>query len=90
MTDTKSLETQLSMESGHNVDVIEAEVKAIVDALGDFCAQGDSVAIPGFGTFQSVKTDEHIATDDEGRRMLMPPSITVEFKSSVVLRKSLN
>ncbi len=42
MTDTKSLETQLSMESGHNVDVIEAEVKAIVDALGDFCAQGDS------------------------------------------------
>ena len=82
MTDTKSLETQLSMESGHNVDVI--------DALGDFCAQGDSVAIPGFGTFQSVKTDEHIDTDNEGRRMLIPPSITVEFKSSVVLRKSLN
>lgn len=80
----------LSMETGRNVTAIEAEIKAIVDALGDFCAQGDSVAIPGFGTFQSVKTDEHIATADDGSRLLMPPAIEVEFKPSVVLRKSLN
>lgn len=90
MTDTKSLETQLSMESGKNAGAIEADIKAIADVLGELCAQGDSVAIPGFGTFQSVKTDEHVRTDDDGHRMLVPPSITVEFKSSVVLRKSLN
>ena len=90
MTDTKSLETLLSMESGKHASAIEADIKAIADVLGELCAQGDSVAIPGFGTFQSVKTDEHVHTDDDGHRMLVPPAITVEFKSSVVLRKSLN
>lgn len=47
------------------------------------------VAIPGFGTFAPVKTDEFIENTADGKRYLIPPSIKLEFKTSVLLRKKL-
>ncbi|MBD5193049.1 MAG: HU family DNA-binding protein [Paramuribaculum sp.] len=63
---------------------------ATVDAIRDCCMNLDAVAVPGFGTIQPVKHDEEIRTDlSTGQKMLFPPCIEVEFKSSVVLRKKL-
>lgn len=51
----------------------------------------DSIAIPGFGTFATVKTGESIVIDKEsGRRTLMPPNIRMSFQPSVVLRKKMS
>lgn len=50
----------------------------------------DSVAIPSFGTFTPVKHDEEITTDlSTGKRMLLPPQITLEFTPATLLRKKL-
>lgn len=71
------------------------ETATITDALGKLMAEIgtelDSVAVPGFGTFVTVKTDESVITDPEtGRRTLVPPSIRMHFQPSVVLRKKLS
>lgn len=50
----------------------------------------DSVAIPSFGTFTPVKHDEEVTTDlSTGKRMLLPPQITLEFSPASLLRKKL-
>lgn len=64
-------------------------VEALASTIVDICSEMDSVAIPGFGTFQPVKQLERTETDSNGRRLLLPPSITLTFKESVVLRKKL-
>ena len=63
-------------------------LSASVEAIRDCCMNLDAVAVPGFGTIQPVKHDEEIRTDlSTGQKMLLPPCIEIEFKSSVVLRK---
>lgn len=69
---------------------VESTLKALSERIKDYCCNLDTVAIPGFGTFQPVKRPETIQTDlSTGQKMLMPPMIEVEFKCSVVLRKRL-
>lgn len=65
------------------------KIGAIGAAIVDILAEGNSVAIPGFGTFAPEKADEYVKADDSGRRLLMPPAIIVNFKPSVVLRNRL-
>ena len=65
------------------------KIGAIGAAIVDILAEGNSVAIPGFGTFFPEKADECVKADASGRRLLMPPAIIVNFKPSVVLRNRL-
>lgn len=87
--DSKTLLSRLSMESGKNTDEIASVVNAVASTIASFAGNLDSVAVPGFGTFSAVHSPDSVSVDSEGRRMLLPPSISVEFKSSVLLRKSL-
>lgn len=65
-------------------------IKAVTDSLVNCFKEIDSVAIPGFGTFVAEKKDEYISeADSDGKRYLMPPSISISFKTSVVLRKKI-
>ena len=65
------------------------KIGAIGAAIVDILAEGNSVAIPGFGTFFPEKADEYVKADASGRRLLMPPAIIVNFKPIVVLRNRL-
>ncbi len=79
---------RLSSSTGLSSEKTEALLNGFVKTLVDSTIEGDAVAIPGFGTFQPKKIEEHISTDSSaGKRYLIPPEIKVEFKSSVVLRK---
>lgn len=71
------------------------ETSTLTDALSKLLAETgselDSIAIPGFGTFSTVKEDEAIVTDPAtGKRTLVPPSIKMSFQPSVVLRKKMS
>lgn len=87
--DNKSFVSRLSQR----LDIDSKETNRLIDILANTFAQiatdVDSIAIPGFGTFQPVKEDEKIVVSADGRRMLMPPAIRLTFKESVVLRKKL-
>lgn len=62
-------------------------IEAIGSTIAAICADLDSVAIPGFGTFSARKEEEHIALDPlTMKRTMYPPAIRPEFRPSVVLR----
>lgn len=60
---------------------------AMVRTLLDYCGNLEAVAIPGFGTFMPIKSDERIVKDTEGKSFLLPPSIELKWRPSVMLRK---
>ncbi len=60
---------------------------AMVRTLLDYCSNLEAVAIPGFGTFMPIKSDERIVKDTEGKSFLLPPSIELKWRPSVMLRK---
>lgn len=63
---------------------------ALADILCDEFEAGNTVAIPAFGQFAPVKHDEQLSTDlTTGRRLLLPPSITLEFTPGSILTKHL-
>lgn len=74
------------MTDGQTASVIRAMREGLLKAA----AEGDSVAIPGFGTFVTVKEDERVDRDlSTGRNVLLPPHLEIQFKESATLRHSL-
>lgn len=79
---------RLADNEGVSADVARLMVKTVAQCIAGNCMEMDAVAIPGFGTFQPVKTDERMVSEG-GRRTLLPPEIKLQFRSSVLLRKKL-
>lgn len=68
----------------------ETLLSALASELTKSLADLQSVAIPGFGSFSSRKENEHITADlSTGKRILMPPSIVIEFKPGSRLLKTI-
>ncbi len=87
--DNKSFVSHLSQRLDIEAEETTRLVDTLVDTFSRIAADGDSIPLPGFGTFQPVKEEEKIVTTPDGKRMLMPPAIRLTFKESVVLRKKL-
>lgn len=83
----KTFLNHLAKKTDLDLKEADAWVGAICQVVRGTCADMDSLAIPGFGTIQPVKSDEVIVTDSDGNRTLLPPSIKLTFKESVMLRK---
>lgn len=88
--DTKTLIDTLARRTGMK----RADVQRLTEALGETvteqCADFNSVAIPGFGTFDVKKRNERVATHPStGKRLLVPPKISVVFKPSALLKQKL-
>lgn len=84
------LTSELANKIGRDKKQTEALLQALAQAIGQHCSDGDTVAIPGLGNFQTEKHDEEIITDlTTGRRMLLPPEIRLTFRAAGKLRKLL-
>lgn len=58
--------------------------------LADAALEGDSVTFPGFGCFESRKRMERVAVmPGTGKRMLLPPKLTVSFRPSTLLKQKV-
>lgn len=70
------------------------DVTKMIDALCNVvktrCGELDSIAVPGFGSFEGKKREERVLTLPSGKRMLVPPKITISFKTSNVLKNRLS
>ena len=85
---SQQLNQQLQQSMKLPEDKIDLLMTSMAETIKNFIKELDEVAIPGFGTFAPIKYDERINTDSEsGEMSLLPPSIEVEFKPSVVVRK---
>jgi nucleoid DNA-binding protein len=86
---SQSFNANLSQRLDADIQTASSMADALTELLRNHLAQLDTIAIPGFGTFVPAKTDEYVATDsDTGKRMLMPPSININFRAGSRLKKS--
>ncbi len=88
--DNKELVEKISEKLGRSKGDVNKLVEALADVIVERCGALDSVAIPGFGTFEGKKKSERVMTNpSNGKRMLVPPKITLSFKVSNVLKTRL-
>ena len=88
--DYKTFRRQLAEKLGRKTTDIDALVEGLSMVLRHSCGELDSVAIQTFGTFAPKKHPETIVNDlTTGKRMLIPPEITVEFRPGAMLTKRM-
>lgn len=68
----------------------EKAVNATFAALSDSLADGEKIAISGFGTFEVKERAEHMGRNPRTKEeILIPASRTVAFKAGKALKDSL-
>lgn len=88
--DNKQLQATLAKRMGRNNADIAKLLDALVTTIREKCGELDSIAVPSFGTFEAKKKLERIVVNPgTGKRMLVPPKITLTFKPSALLKTKL-
>ncbi len=88
--DYKQFRKILSEKLGRSGSDIDSLVEGLSMTVRHACANLDSVAIPTFGTFAPTKHKEEVIKDlSTGKRMLVPPEISLEFRPGGMLLKRL-
>lgn len=88
--DSKTFIETLHAETSVTKKDISAILGALQNVLGNTCAEGDSVAVVGFGTFEPRKREERVVVmPTSGKRLLVPPKQVITFRPSTALRNSL-
>lgn len=65
----------------------QKRIDGLVETLATQLEQGNEVAVSGFGTFEVKKRNERVIVNPaSGKRMLVPPKLTVNFKESSSLK----
>ena len=60
----------------------------LIEVLNRQIIEGNSIAIPGFGQFDTVSQPEQIITDlTTGKRLMLPPVIEVVFTPATAITK---
>ena len=80
----KDFITELSKRTGYSPDETQKYVNSVVETMGDYLQDDNSVVIPAFGTFEVKKKLERIMVNPStGQRMLVPPKLVLNFKPNV-------
>ncbi len=88
--DNKELVERLAAKLGRDKKDINKLLDAFSGVVRSRSCELDCIAIPGFGTFEAKKKNERIVVNPStGKRMLVPPKITLGFKVSNVLKSKL-
>lgn len=88
--DSKFLIETIAAKLGRSTEDVDKLLDAFAGVLGSRCGDMDTVAIPGFGSFEPRKRDERVMVHpSSGRRMLVPPKVVLGFKVSNVLKSKL-
>lgn len=89
--DSKTFTQRLAQRLGDDPRRTASLIDTLAGIIRESATNLTSVAVPSFGTISAVKHDETVTTDlSTGRRMLLPPQITVEFTPAAMLRKKLS
>lgn len=88
--DHKTLIDILSHRVNAGKEETSEMTEALCQVLTEVALEGDSVTFPGFGSFEPRKRLERIALHPAtGKRMLIPPKITLTFRPSTLLKQKV-
>ena len=91
MMEHKKLVDKIARKLGRDRKDVAKLLDAFTQVVANRCGDLDTIAIPGFGSFEPKKKNERIMTNPStGKRMLIPPKIVLNFKVSNVLKSKLN
>jgi nucleoid DNA-binding protein len=83
----QKVSTQTTLTKEETEKLLETAINIFLEQL----TENKSIGIQGFGTFELRKKEERIIVHPATKkRLLMPPKLTVHFKSSNVLKEKLN
>lgn len=88
--DAKTLIENLSRRLDCNKKDVTTLLEGLSRVMRDRCSDMDSIAIPGFGNFEPRKRMERVMVmPSTGKRMLLPPKVSLTFKPSAILKQKL-
>lgn len=88
--DTKSLIERISERTGRTAADVESLLKSFGELITEEVGQGDIISLPGFGTFEPKMREERVAVHPStGKRILVPPKLSMIFKPSALLRQKV-
>ena len=80
---------KIAESSGIEPAKAESLIKSLADVLKESLSAGDSIAIPGFGTFMTEKEEEQIVENKAtGSSTLIPPRVNITFIPALRLAKA--
>ena len=89
--ESKEFVSRLAKKMDREVKDINVLIDGLSQVFKDNLSKLDSIALPGFGEFSAIKEDETISIDrSTGKRLLLPPQISISFKPSTILKKRLS
>lgn len=88
--DYKTFIDTLSKRINACKDETSEMVASLCSVITDCAIEGDVVTFPGFGNFEPKKRNERVSVHPStGKRMLLPPKITLSFKPSTLLKQKV-
>lgn len=81
---------RISERSGRKATDVESLLKSFGELITEEVGQGDIISLPGFGTFEPKMREERVAVHPStGKRILVPPKLSMIFKPSALLRQKV-
>lgn len=88
--DNKHLLNHIAKDMERPVADVATLVEALSNVIATQCGNLNAIAVPGFGTFEGKKRNERVVTNPgNGKKMLVPPKISLNFKVSNVLKNKI-
>lgn len=88
--DNKKLIDSIATALDKDRDEIAALADALCEVVTNTLKEGNIVAIPTFGSFEPKLKAERIAVHPStGKKLLVPPKISVNFKPSALLKQKI-
>ena len=86
----KDFIAELARRTGYSPEDTQQMVDIVIETMGDYFQEDDSVSISSFGSFEIKKKMERIMVNPStGQRMLVPPKLVLSFKPNISLKERI-
>ncbi|MCQ2111350.1 MAG: HU family DNA-binding protein [Bacteroidaceae bacterium] len=87
----KEFIASLSGKSGLSVEETQRSVDKLLSVMTESLQNGDTLSLSGFGVFEVRKKMERVSVNPTtGKRMLIPPKLTLNYKPSALIKDRIN
>lgn len=77
----KDLLKAISQETGLEADLVQQMSQDLITSMVDILANGDSLSVQGFGSFEVKKKDERLSVHPQTKqRVMIPPKLVPVFR----------
>jgi len=80
----------VQQEAGLNAAQTREMTRQLVEALNGILADGDSLTVHGFGSFEVKKKEERLSVNPQsGKRFMIPPKLVPAFRPGASLKERI-